>query len=148
MSLENHLKLYSSLAKHRVRYLLIGGAAVIIYGIPRNTLDIDIVIEPSLKNAEKLLQALKDAGLGTARLTTAKKIIENELSVFHDIIRLDILTKPKGLDFKSAWQRKVIKKINGVPVKLASIKDIIKSKRSIGRPIDKKDIKILLKINK
>ena len=76
--IKDYLRLYKSLNKNRVKYLIIGGIACIIYGVPRTTLDIDIFIEPSLKNAEKLLKALRNAGFGTARLTTPQKIIKNE----------------------------------------------------------------------
>lgn len=143
MTLESHLRLYRCLARYRVRYLLIGGAAVVIYGIPRNTLDIDIAIEPDIENAKRLFKALDDAGFGTIHLTSPEKIVKNELSVFNDFIRLDILTKPKAIDFKKAWERRVIKRISGTPISLASISDIIRCKKAVGRAIDKEDVKIL-----
>ena len=148
MSLEGHLKLYKSLAKHKVRYLLIGGTAVVIYGVPRSTLDIDILIEPDMKNAQRLYNALDEAGLGTVSLTTPGKIVRNEISVFNDFIRLDVLTKAKAIDFEKAWLRRTIKKIKGVPVVLASITDIIKCKKAVGRAVDDEDVKILKKMQK
>lgn len=141
--IEDHLKLYKSLNKHRVRYLIIGGVATIVYGVPRTTLDIDIFIEPSLQNAEKLLKAFKDADLGTASLTTSQKLINNELTVFEDYIRLDVFTKVKGIQFKRAWNRRVIKKIESIPIKFASLKDIISSKKASKRHLDKEDLRIL-----
>lgn len=141
--IREYLKLYKCLNKSRVKYLIIGGIAAIIYGVPRTTLDIDIFIEPSLANAKRLLKALKDAGFGTAHITTPEKIIGNEISVFEDYLRLDVITKPKGLIFDKAWKNREIKKIKGINIKLASIKDVIKSKKASKRNIDKDDIRIL-----
>lgn len=144
--LEEHLKLYRCLAKYKVRYLVIGGVAAIIYGVPRATLDIDIFLEPELNNAEKFLKALKEAGFGTAGLTTPDKIVKNEVSVFNDRIRLDVLTKPRALDFAKAWRKRTVNKISGVKVVLASREDIIRCKNAVGRVVDKEDIKILKKV--
>lgn len=144
--IKSHLRLYKSLNKHRVRYLIIGGVAAIIYGVPRSTLDVDILIDPTLKNAELLLKALKEADFGTASLTSPQKIVNNELTVFEDYMRVDIFTKAKGLDFLKAWDRRVIKAIAGVSVKFASLKDIILSKKASKRDIDKEDLKILTQL--
>ena len=144
--LRDYLRLYKSLNRNKVKYLIIGGIACIIYGVPRTTLDIDIFIEPSVKNAKKLLKALKEAGFGTARMTTPQKITENEINVFEDYLRLDIITKPEGLVFNKAWKDRNVKRINGINVNVASIKDIIKSKKASKRRFDKEDIKILQKI--
>ena len=110
--LKDYLKLYKSLNRNKVKYLIIGGIACIIYGVPRTTLDIDIFIEPSLENAKRLLKALKEIGFGTAHVTTPRKIIKNEINVFEDYLRIDIITKPKGLAFDKAWKNRNIKKIN------------------------------------
>lgn len=146
--IEGHLKLYKSLADHKVKYLLIGGAAVIIYGVPRSTLDIDLFIKNTTANVKRLHDALIDAGFGTANLTTPEKISRNEVSVFNDFIRLDILTNPKSLVFEKAWPNRKTVKIKGIPVKLASIDDIISCKKSVGRNTDIEDIKILKRIKK
>ena len=141
--IEDHLKLYRFLNKHRVRYLIIGGVAAIVYGVPRTTLDIDLFIEPTARNAEKLLKALKGAGFGTASLTSPQKVITNELTVFEDYIRLDVFTKAKGMQFEKAWKRRVTKKINSIPVKFASLRDIISSKKASRRHVDTEDLKLL-----
>jgi hypothetical protein len=61
---------FSSFQSHNVRYVIIGGIAAILYGVPRATFDLDILIEATPENAQRLLAALLDAGLGTADLTT------------------------------------------------------------------------------
>ncbi|MCQ9206802.1 MAG: nucleotidyltransferase [Omnitrophica bacterium] len=144
--LQDYLKLYKSLNRNRVRYLLIGGIACIVYGVPRTTLDIDIFIESSLKNAILLLKALKEAGFGTESLTTPEMVVKNEINIFEDYLRLDVFTSLKGLKFTGAWGRRCIKKIDGIKIKLASLEDILKSKKAYKRNFDKQDIRILSQI--
>ena len=141
--IESHLRLYKFLNKHKVKYLIIGGVAAIVYGVPRSTLDLDIVIKSNAQNAERLLSALKNAGFGTASLTSQQKIIDNELTVFEDYIRLDVFTKIKGMDFDRAWARRTVKKIKSIPIKFASLEDIISSKKASNRRVDKEDLAVL-----
>lgn len=58
--------LFSSLSSRGVEYLIIGGVAAIAYGVPRLTLDLDLLIRPTRENAQALLEAFDAAGLGTA----------------------------------------------------------------------------------
>lgn len=144
----DHLKLYRSLNKNRVKYLVIGGIACAIYGSPRVTLDLDIVIAPTLKNAEALLKALREAGFGTAELTTAEKISSTELTIVNDYIKMDILTKAKGIDFSACWKRRTVKNVKAVKVNLISLKDLILVKKAVNREIDRYDLKILKKLGR
>lgn len=145
---EKDLNLYRSLNKNRVKYLLVGGVAAILYGSPRITKDTDIFIERDPKNAGRLPRALKDIGFRTTYLTIPRKKPENEVSIFKDYIFLDVLTKVKGIDFKSAWKRRKIKYLRGVRVPLICMEDLILSKKAVGRSIDREDIKIFRKIKK
>lgn len=52
---------FKSFQQHEVKYLVIGGIASILHGVPRATFDLDILIEPTMKNARQLLDALVDA---------------------------------------------------------------------------------------
>ncbi len=85
--------LFASLSSHGVEYLVIGGVAVIAHGVPRLTLDVDILIRPTYDNAVNLLRAFEEAGLGTAALTTADEILAAEVVIFKDRIRVDVQTR-------------------------------------------------------
>lgn len=50
---------FASLRSHQVKYLVIGGIAVVLYGVPGATFDLDILIEPSHDNARRLLDAFE-----------------------------------------------------------------------------------------
>jgi hypothetical protein len=60
---------FSSLHDRNVKYLVIGGIATVLHGVQRATFDLDILIEPTLENARRLLDAFLDANLGTANIT-------------------------------------------------------------------------------
>ena len=57
---------FASFHSHEVRYLVIGGIAAVLHGVPRATFDLDILIEATELNAQRLLRALRAAGFGTA----------------------------------------------------------------------------------
>lgn len=59
---------FASLNSHDVKYLVIGGTAAVLHGVPRATFDLDVLIEASSENASALLNALRSAGFGTAWL--------------------------------------------------------------------------------
>lgn len=143
---EADLNVYRSLNKYRVRYVMIGGMAAILHGSPRLTKDTDILIEPTVENCQRLIRALKAANFGTIGLTSAKKILYNEVNIFKDYVRLDVLTKVKGLKFEEAWKHREIKRLEGVRVSIVSINDLIASKEAAARDIDLHDVKTLKKV--
>ncbi len=145
---EKHLRLYRSLSVHKVKYLLIGGVACGVHGSPRATVDIDLLIEPTQRNAKRLLAALSAAGFGTASLTAPDQVVAHELSVFEDWVRIDVLTRAKGLTFDAAWRRRVDRRLGGVTIHLVSLDDLIRSKRAAGRPIDRADVAVLHQIRR
>ena len=138
-----HLKLFESLNKKNVEYLLIGGTLAIAYGVPRVTKDIDLFLNPTLENATRLLSSLQELGMETAALTNPEDICSTEITIFKDFVRLDVLTKVKGLEFSEVWQNKVYLSLDKVMIPALSIEDLIKAKRASGRPEDLEDIKIL-----
>lgn len=72
----NRLKdVFASFQKHEVRYIVIGGIAAVLYGVPRATFDLDVLIEPTPENAQRLIDALLDAGMGTGALTNTDEIL-------------------------------------------------------------------------
>ncbi len=73
---------FKSFQKHDVKYVVIGGIASILHGVPRATFDLVILIEATPENAQRLLDALIDAGLGTATLTNVENILANEITIF------------------------------------------------------------------
>ncbi len=73
---------FASFQKHNVKYVVIGSIAAILHGVPRATFDLDILIEATPENSQWLLNALLDAGLGTAVLTTVEELLSHEITIF------------------------------------------------------------------
>lgn len=140
----NRLKdVFESFQKHDVKYMVIGGIAAVLYGIPRATFDLDILIEATQENARCLLDAFSDAGLGTASLTSADEILANEITIFKDRVRIDVQTHTPGIIFKDAWERKKVMNYYGQEFYIVCLEDLIASKKASGRTVDLEDARLL-----
>ena len=134
---------------HKVRYLVVGAHAVSYYTRPRFTKDLDILIEPSLQNARRILQALKDFGFISLKislkdLSDPKSIIQ--LGVAPN--RVDLIGSIEGVSFKAAWKKRVSGIYGKEDVAYLSLKDLVRTKEISGRDQDKMDLKYLKKIKK
>jgi len=142
------LHLYRDVLKsfhsRKVKYVIIGGIAVGAHGVPRNTFDMDIIIESTEINAQRLLDAMIDARLGTATLTNAAAVAARDISIFLDRLRIDVHTKPPGLRFATAWKNRERNRHYGFPIYFLSKADLIRSKRAAGRPQDLDDVEKLI----
>lgn len=132
------------LNKHKVRYLIIGAYAAIYYTEPRYTKDLDIWVDSSLENAQKVYSALGDFG-APLKSVTPEDFTSHTL--FYQIgvapIRVDIIAGLKGLEFKSAWKRRKRAKYGKIPINIIGIDDLIASKEASGRDGDLRDVEKL-----
>jgi hypothetical protein len=126
-----------------VKYVVIGGIAAILHGVPRATFDLDILIEATPDNAQRLLDALLDAGLGTAALTSSGDLLANEITVFKDRVRVDVQTSTPGVRFVDAWSHRRTVAYQGQEFFILAKEDLIRSKRAAGRPVDLEDVRLL-----
>lgn len=134
---------FSSLQKHEVRYLVIGGIAAVLYGVPRATFDLDILIEATADNSRRLLDALIDSNLGTAELTTPEEILAHEITIFRDRVRIDVQTLTPGITFADAWKNRQEMNYQGQTFYVVSRDNLIASKLAAGRPVDLEDVRML-----
>lgn len=134
---------FRSFQRHDVKYMVIGGIASILHGVPRATFDLDILIEATPDNAKRLLDALIDAGVGTASLTSSDAVLANEITIFKDRVRVDVQTSTPGVAFSAAWSRRKTVTYQGQDFFILSKQDLIDSKRAAGRPVDMEDVRLL-----
>jgi hypothetical protein len=134
---------FSSLQKHKVKYIVIGGIASVLHGIPRATFDLDILIEATEENCQSMLDAFIEAGLGTASLITAEELLAHEISIFKDYVRIDVQTSTPGIIFEEAWENRETMKYQGQVVYVVSKDDLVSSKRAAGRDVDLEDVRLL-----
>lgn len=114
-----------------------------LYGVPRVTFDLDILIEATTENAQRLLDALIEAGFGTATLTNACDLVSHEITVFNDRVRIDVQTSTPGVSFQDAWSRRKTVTYQGQDLFILSKKDLIASKRASARDVDMEDVRLL-----
>ncbi len=129
---------------HNVKYLVIGGYAVVQYAEPRFTKDLDLMISTDSKNAEAVYRALKEFGAPLAGLTP--KDFSEEGFFFQmgvPPVRVDILMGIPGVQFDKCWKRRVEVDFDGLKVLFISKEDLIISKRAAGRPQDLIDADLL-----
>ena len=143
--LNSHYKdILSILSEKKVKYLLVGAYAMAVHGYPRSTMDIDILVKPDQENALLVLQALDDFGAPVGNLSAED--LQKEDLIFQIGIapcRIDILTSIDGLKFDAAFARSELIEIEGIPVHVLSIPDLIINKRASGRTKDLADAEIL-----
>ena len=127
-----------------VKYLVVGGHAVMLYTEPRYTKDLDIWIEASEENAAKVFRALAGFGAPLAGLTPADFASEG---FFYQLgmppARIDILMSVDGVRFGEAWPNRRQAPLGGVPAWFIGRQDLIRNKRATGRPIDLHDAGLL-----
>lgn len=125
--------------------MLFGASALQLWGSARATRDIDILIEPTVENARRVLAALGELGLGLAQEWLAEVVASKPVTVLGDRPRVDILTVAWTVHYEEAQTEAVTFEIEGVPIPTASIDHLIASKRT-GRLQDAADIEVLEEI--
>jgi hypothetical protein len=126
-----------------VKYLVIGGVAAVLHGVPRSTFDLDILIEATAENAQCLLDAMMDVGLGTAALTSVDDLLAHEITIFKDWVRIDVQTATPGIHFDAAWQKREVMQYTGQAFYVVSREDLMASKLAAGRTVDLEDVRLL-----
>jgi predicted nucleotidyltransferase len=139
--------LLKSLNGRRVRYVIIGASAFPTHGYVRMTADIDILIEPSIENARRAWNALADVGYDLTDVTPAE-LVRKKVLLRQYILATDIHPSVKGVSFETVWRNRVRDEIEGVPVFVASLEDLIKMKHAANRPKDREDLAALVEIKK
>lgn len=139
---------FSDLLRHfrsnGVRYLVVGGYAVVQHAEPRFTKDLDLWISTKHDNAAAVFKALSEFGAPLAGMTEEDF---SEEGYFYQMgvppVRVDILMGIPGVDFAEAWERRIEVLYGDLPVMFISRQDLIASKRAAGRPQDIIDIDLL-----
>lgn len=131
--------------EHKVRYIIVGGYAVIHHGYNRNTGDLDIWVDQTEENFELLKDAFSEFGLPTDAIQK-EEFLNNEMDVYtfgRPPVCIEILTRVKGLQFADTYKQAITVQINNVAVVMIDIRDLIAAKRAAGRYKDLDDIEHL-----
>jgi hypothetical protein len=136
--------LLSLFNRNDVRYMIVGGYAVMQYTEPRYTKDLDVWIDASPENADRAFRALAEFGAPLVGLTPADFAREG---FFYQLgrppARVDILMSVDGLSFEEAWENRHESAVGGQAAWFIGRADLIKNKRATGRHIDLHDADLL-----
>src|SRR5271157_5121910 len=140
----HYRELLQLLNEFEVEYLIVGGFAVMKYGEPRYTKDLDVWVHNSPQNSRRVVEALKKFGAPLDQDGITPEIF-TEKQVVYQIgiapVRIDILTEITGVEFPEAWRKRVAGTFFGVPVHFISLDDLMTNKQALGRTSDLKDLK-------
>lgn len=131
----------------KARYVLVGAAAMQLWGTTRATRDIDVLIEPTVDNAGRVLRALEKLGFGLASHLSPEDVAARPVTLVGDVPNVDILTCAWNVTYAQAATRAAAFDLEGITIPTASIEDLIESKRT-GRLQDAADIEILEEIRR
>ncbi len=134
------------LNENSVEYMVVGGYAVGFHGFPRYTGDIDIWVNATISNAEKVLKTLDEFGFGNFNLSQEDFLIKKNLfQLGNPPFRIDILTSIDGVSFNETYRKKIVKIIDDVEINFIGLNELIKNKQASGRDKDLLDLKNLKK---
>lgn len=155
-------KVFRLLNEHEIRYVIVGGIAVILHGSPRLTADLDIIIDLEPVKAGRAIDVLRRAGFRAeipvdirefADETVRRSwMVEKHMKALslHDLDTpptvIDILAE-SPIAFEDLYRRAKLISLDEMTLRVASIPDLIVMKRLSGRPEDLSDIAELEKIN-
>jgi len=124
-----------------VRFLIVGAYALALHGRPRATGDLDLWVEATPENAERVMRALVAFGAPVATIAAgdfAREGVTYQIGVPPG--RIDLLTELTGITFAEAWADRLRRPFGEVDVDFIGRAAFIRNKRATGRPKDLGDI--------
>jgi len=113
-----------------VEYLLIGGYAMGAYGHIRATSDLDLFINASDENAEKMVQVCVNYGIPDEDIKIEMFLVPKMIGIGEPPLRIEILKQLGAVDFQYAFQRAVVKEVDNLTLNVISLDDLILLKKS------------------
>jgi hypothetical protein len=141
---DEYLNLLRLFHEEAVEYVVVGGYAVIAYGFPRTTADLDVLIEPTEINARRVLRALERFGYVKGEFEEVDfTTVPNFLSFAVGNVWVDLMTQVLGVSFKECLIGSLKLKFADVPVRYIGLAALRETKRTTGRPQDLLDLENL-----
>ncbi len=142
------------LDKTGLSYMIVGAAALVIYGLPRSTLDIDIYVSADENTLDKLFQIADRLGLQSKQRDILKikhspRLYAEQWICFsyrgQDVLDVFLASDKQ---FKKLYKNSQLMRDKNLSVKVASLDDIMIMKKASGRPIDLADIELIKEVKK
>lgn len=133
-------EILSTFNRHEVRYMIVGAFAVMKYSEPRYTMDLDIWVEATVENAERVFAALAEFGAPLSDLGVDDFASDGFFQMGQPPVRIDIMMSVDGVTFSEAWPNRQNGDFDGIPSIFIGRDDLIVCKAAAGRPQDIVDI--------
>lgn len=135
-----------SLNQAEVAYVLVGGYAVIIHGYNRTTGDLDIWVQKTEDNFQRLMNAFRSFGLPANAFSLEEFMNDSQQDVFtfgRPPVAIYLITNIKGLNFEDVYQDASLIEVDGLPLRLIQLPHLIAAKKAAGRFKDLDDLEHL-----
>jgi len=128
-----------------VKYLIVGGYAVGYHGYPRSTGDMDVWVESTEENAERVVNTLKEFGFDVPRLSPDLFLDPDRvIQMGHPPLRIEILTSVTGIAFGECYSTRAVEEMDdGTPIHFIGLEKLKENKRASGRHKDLNDLENL-----
>lgn len=136
----------TALNEAEVKYILVGGFSVILHGYSRTTGDMDIWVERTLTNYQKIKSAFLHFDMPVFDMTEGNFLHHKIWDVFTFGVppsAIDLMLKVKGLDFDIAYANSTIFIDDNLAIRVINKNDLIKAKTAAARPKDLNDLENL-----
>jgi hypothetical protein len=142
--LEDLVELCGRLNAAGVKYVLIGGFAVILHGYVRGTKDIDLLVDASRENVERVRKALSYLEDNAVAEVGDDELARYAVVRVADEIVVDLMARACGIDFEQASREGGVETVDieGTPVPVATMRMLIRMKDTV-RPSDAADVEYL-----
>tara|TARA_R110002072_G_scaffold205713_4_gene363576 strand:+ start:4991 stop:5458 length:468 start_codon:yes stop_codon:yes gene_type:complete len=138
--------LLTALGAAEVAFLIVGAHALAAHGVVRATGDLDILVQPSPENAQRVVAALREFGAPLAAHGVSEEDFGLPGMVYQIGLpprRIDLLTAISGVSFEEAWAGRIEIVVSDIHVALLGRDALIKNKLATGRKKDLLDVELL-----
>jgi hypothetical protein len=144
MKLEQLVEICKKFNEYEVKYVIVGGVAIILHGFERKTMDIDIIIDSSEENITKIISALKNEipEIEELREEDIRKYLTIKVvgKILGQETEIDLIREMWGINYIKAQENQEIQQIHGVNIPVANIDTLIEMKKETKRSQDKEDL--------
>jgi hypothetical protein len=143
----DYIDFINILTKNQVKFVLVGGLAVVVHGHFRTTKDMDIYYEGTFENCNKLKKSIEEFGFGYLKFTEADLMDKSSyIKLGNAPIRIDLFCDLPALEFNDVYGLSLLYEEEDFKVKVIHVNHLIENKKSVGRLQDRDDVKKLQKI--
>jgi hypothetical protein len=144
---DDWIAMLNALLDADARFLVVGAHALAVHGVPRGTQDLDILVDPTPENADRVWRALVMFGAPVTSLGITKADLVHPDMVMQFGLppnRIDFLTSISGIaDFETAWRGRVTHELRGRRTPFIGRDELIANKLAAGRRKDLADVEAL-----